>query len=310
MNSAIENKLDYYISQLRILLQNLEDFKNNSDPNQELGEKLVSEGIGLLAEEIFDSVTAGDIGEKWIRNRIKQDKKQQQKQFLTNQESAFYSILNQMRDFLKQVSAKKTNLTPKGNSNQILKKIAAVENYAKFETKIRKTITVLTQLKEEDLVFNSEIPQILQQEKSLSQEESYELLKKFEQKLRHIIEIELSKISSDWWKQRIPEDVRENALQRKKKNESPWAWIMGQNPLIDYIDFADYSKIISRRDNWKQAFSNIFGNKDELVSKLKELEPIRNAIMHSRNLNKKQIGRLGLYASDFVDRINRYEKSK
>lgn len=30
---------------------------------------------------------------------------------------------------------------------------------------------VLTQLKEEDLVFNSEIPQMLQQEKSLSQEE-------------------------------------------------------------------------------------------------------------------------------------------
>ena len=310
MNPNIENRINYYISQLRALLQNFESFKNNSDPNQELGEKLVREGIGLLVEELFDSVKAGEVGKKWASGRIKQDKQLQQKQFLTNQESVFYSILDQVRDLLKQVSIKKTGLTLKGNSSQILKKFAAIENYAKFETKIRKTITVLTQLKEEDLVFNSEIPQMLQQEKFLSQKESYELLKKFEQKLRHIIEIELSKISSDWWKQRIPEDVRESALQRKKKNESPWAWIMDQNPLIDYIDFADYAKIISRRDNWKQVFSNIFGNKDELVSKLKELEPIRNTIMHSRNLNKKQIGRLGLYASDFVNRINRYKKSK
>jgi len=310
MNSAFENKLDYYISQLRILLQNLEDFKNNSDPNQEIGEKLVSEGIGLVVEEIFDSVTVGDIGKKWASGRIKQDKKLQQKQFLTNQEGVFYSILDQIRDFLKKVSIKKTSLTSKGNSSQILKKFVSIENYVKFETKIRKTITILAQLKEEDLISNSEISQILEQEKSQSQKESYELLKELEQKLRHTIESELSRISSDWWKQRIPNDVRENALQRKKKNESPWTWISGGSPLIDYIDFTDYAKIISRRDNWNDVFRNIFGNKEELVSKLKELEPIRNTIMHSRNLNKKHIERLGLYASDFIDRINRYEKSK
>lgn len=303
MNPNIENRINYYISQLRALLQNFESFKNNSDPNQELGEKLVREGIGLLAEELFDSVKAGEVGKKWASGRIKQDKQLQQKQFLTNQESVFYSILDQVRDFLKQVSIKKTGLTSKGNSSQILKKFAAIENYVKFETKIRKTIAILAQLKEEDLIFSSEIPQISAQEKSQSQKESYELLKELEQKLRHVIENEISKISSDWWKQRIPNDVRENALQRKKKNDSPWNWVSGGSPLIDYVDFTDYAKIISRRDNWNDVFRNIFGNKEELVSKLKELEPIRNTIMHSRNLNKKQIKRLHLYASDFIDRI-------
>jgi len=303
MNPNIENRINYYISQLRALLQNFESFKNNSDPNQELGEKLVREGIGLLAEELFDSVKAGEVGKKWASGRIKQDKQLQQKQFLTNQESVFYSILDQVRDFLKQVSIKKTGLTSKGNSSQILKKFAAIENYVKFETKIRKTIAISAQLKEEDLIFSSEIPQISAQEKSQSQKESYELLKELEQKLRHVIENEISKISSDWWKQRIPNDVRENALQRKKKNDSPWNWVSGGSPLIDYVDFTDYAKIISRRDNWNDVFRNIFGNKEELVSKLKELEPIRNTIMHSRNLNKKQIKRLHLYASDFIDRI-------
>ena len=62
--------------------------------------------------------------------------------------------------------------------------------------------------------------------------------------------------------------------------------------MLRGIDFTDYAKIITRRDNWNNVFKDVFHNREELLSKLKELEPIRNAIMHSRNLNSKQIQRL------------------
>lgn len=294
----IKGRLDSYIYQLRNLLQNLENLKNYSDPREELGEKIVSEGIGILAKELFESSTVGRFGRQWADKRIKQEKKLQQKQILSNQENSFYSLLNQIKEFLRNVSFEKNNLSSKGNSGLLLKKFAPIENYSKLETKIRKTIAILTQIGEEDLIYNSEISQYLEKQKSKKQENDYLTLKKLEQAFREFIQRKLSTLSKNWWNERVPEDVRKNAEQRKKKNESPWSWVAGGSPLIDYIDFTDYAKIITRRDNWNNVFRDIFHNREELLSKLKELEPIRNTIMHSRNLNSKQIQRLQLYSDD------------
>ena len=50
-------------------------------------------------------------------------------------------------------------------------------------------------------------------------------------------------------------------------------------------------------------------DRESLLIKLRDGHDLESAGA-ALGLNKKQIGRLGLYASDFVDRINRYEKSK
>lgn len=304
--NEINGRLDSYVYQLRNLLQNLENLKNYSDPKEELGEKIVSEGIGMLARELFESSTVGRFGKQWADKSMKQQKKLQQKQVLSNQENSFYSLLNQIKEFLRNVSIERNNLSSKGNSGLLLKKFASIENYSKLETKIRKTIAILTQVGGEDLIYNSEIPKYLEKQRSKKQQDNYQILKKLEQEFREFIQRKLSAVSKNWWNERVPEDVRKNAEQRKKKNESPWDWVVGGSPLIDYIDFTDYAKIITRRDNWNNVFRDVFHNREELLSKLKELEPIRNAIMHSRNLNSKQIQRLQLYSDDLSGAMKKH----
>jgi len=299
----IKPRLEQYITQLRGILQNLENFKNQFDPNQKLGEEIISKGIGMLVEELSESSTVGKFGRKWANNKMKMEKKQQQKQSIANQEFNFHSILEQIKNFLNAVSIEKANLKPIGNSNLLLKKFASVENYSKLETKVRRSIAILNQINAEPLIYNTKIQQVREQQKVKIQAEYYQVLKNLEQELRKLIQTKLSKISKHWWNQNVPDDVQENAERRKKQNERPWSWLMRGEYLVDYIDFTDYAKIITRRDNWNQVFKEIFHNKEELSAKLKELEPIRNAIMHSRNLTAKQKQRLQLYSDDILDII-------
>jgi hypothetical protein len=56
-----------------------------------------------------------------------------------------------------------------------------------------------------------------------------------------------------------------------------------------YVDFTDYSKIIERRDNWQEAFRDVFRDKEAVLVKLRELEQIRNDIAHSRELSDLQM---------------------
>ena len=54
-----------------------------------------------------------------------------------------------------------------------------------------------------------------------------------------------------------------------------------------YVDFADYLKIITRADNWKEIFRDIFFEQELISAKFKELNLIRNKIAHSRDLTSK-----------------------
>src|SRR2546422_3527418 len=99
--------------------------------------------------------------------------------------------------------------------------------------------------------------------------------------------------------QRVPEDVRSNAEMRKAARESIWPWQEDRDlPLIHYVNFADYSKIICRRDNWREAFAGTFGDAEHLRSKLRELETIRNDVAHARELSETARDRLRVYSRD------------
>ena len=78
----IKQRLEQYVLQLNNILQNLENFKDYSDPNQELGEEAISEGIGILAEALSESSTVGKFGKKWFSNKLKVERKQNRSIFL------------------------------------------------------------------------------------------------------------------------------------------------------------------------------------------------------------------------------------
>ncbi|EGP93270.1 Swt1 family HEPN domain-containing protein [Nitrosarchaeum koreense] len=140
--------------------------------------------------------------------------------------------------------------------------------------------------------------------------DSYLLLKNLEEKIREFIEKELSEINSNWWKQRIPVDVKQNAEERKQKDERRKNWDYKKQPLIFYIDFTDYEKIITQKNNWNDVFQYVFHDKTAISGKLKEIDPIRNAISHTRDLDSYEIKQIRFYSEEILRAISYYDNSK
>ncbi len=141
-------------------------------------------------------------------------------------------------------------------------------------------------------------------------ESNYLLLKNLEENIRRFLEQELSELNSQWWKQRIPGDVKQNAEGRKQKDELRKNWDYEKQPLISYIDFTDYEKIITQKNNWNDIFQHIFHDKIAISGKLKEIEPIRNAISHTRNLDPHEEKQLRFYSEEILRSISYYLKNK
>jgi dnd system-associated protein 4 len=141
--------------------------------------------------------------------------------------------------------------------------------------------------------------------------EEYLIMSDFENSLRQLIRKKLPEVSSNWWKERIPEDVREYAerIMESERKKSPWLRGAGQDPL-DYVCFPDYVKIITGGGNWETSFKEIFKQKGQIESKLKELEPVRNSLSHSRKLTKDQRDVLTLYTSQILSLIREAESEK
>lgn len=131
--------------------------------------------------------------------------------------------------------------------------------------------------------------------------QAYPILQKLESELRTCIETGLSKISKNWWKQRIPGDIKKNAEERKTRNERPWPWL-GEKDLhaVHYLNFADYRTIITKKDNWHDVFEKIFVDKELTQSMLKELEFIRNSTMHPRKLDRVELQTLQLNTEKLI----------
>ena len=134
--------------------------------------------------------------------------------------------------------------------------------------------------------------------------EDYAVLRRLETALRDHIRLKLSEVTSAWWIQRVPEDVRKNAEERKLRRQSMWPWSEGgQTDLLGYLDFSDYLKIVSRKDNWRDVFRATFKDEEILRAKLRELEAIRNDIAHVRTLAAAQRTKLSLYSSELLGAI-------
>jgi hypothetical protein len=62
-------------------------------------------------------------------------------------------------------------------------------------------------------------------------------------------------------------------------------------------------KIIRRKDNWQELFNRVFRDEEAISVKLRELEPIRNAIAHFRPLSAEMSEKLRIIAGEIVKAI-------
>jgi len=131
--------------------------------------------------------------------------------------------------------------------------------------------------------------------------EAYQLLKTLENALRKFIQTKLASIDDNWWEKRIPEEVRREASRRRMIDKRLYPWHVQKNlHPIHYVDFSDYIKIITSDKNWKQVFQKFFKSKLFVAAKLKELEPIRRAIAHGRDISMKELQKLKLYREELM----------
>jgi hypothetical protein len=129
-----------------------------------------------------------------------------------------------------------------------------------------------------------------------------EFLESFENELRLFIEKRMLEVAGkNWWKARVPPDVQEHCEKNKAKKlprkDSPF------KSEIFFIEFNDYIKIITRKDNWQQVFRTYFIQEEWIRTKLNEISPIRNDIGHSRGkgLSAEDIKKLELYSNEIID---------
>ncbi|MEM2939835.1 MAG: hypothetical protein QXU95_06180 [Candidatus Bathyarchaeia archaeon] len=87
--------------------------------------------------------------------------------------------------------------------------------------------------------------------------EGYARLYILEKTFRQFIILQLSKISENWWKERVPGDVRQEAEEKKKEEERRPKYSFDLHPIW-YVDFYDYVKIVARNDNWNDVFKDYF----------------------------------------------------
>lgn len=274
--------------------------------HKDLVRDFLAEIGGAVGRDLFNSQVGRTIGKAFTKGYLESQESQQLSQEAQRLNTSLSILLAGVRSFLSSVSTPRLGLKPSGNSSLLLRRLRPVDEAMKFDTKLRRIASILQAIREEPLIYNSSIQQWTEQEKRQEFEASkpYGTMKLLETKLRSFILSKLSASTPNWWSEKVPTDVRQRAEERKQRNERLYPWQSEQdlNP-IHFVDFPDYAKIILKRDNWEQVFSSTFRDKEMISAKLRELEPIRNAVSHFRALNKRQQAQLELYASDILGRL-------
>ena len=113
------------------------------------------------------------------------------------------------------------------------------------------------------------------------------LITQLEQRLRQLVEQKLEEMAGPKWiKRRVSESVRERWFRRQSDDTDSGRSVY---PAIQYADFMDLADVIVQKDNWQEAFHQIFPDKAEIEVSLHRLHPIRKAIAHSRPLGRADV---------------------
>ena len=115
----------------------------------------------------------------------------------------------------------------------------------------------------------------------------WQILNELEQRLRQVVEQRLKNLSgSNWTRQRVSQTVRERWLVRQREDRADGRSVYAD---IQYADFMDLAEVITRRDNWRDAFQPIFGDPADIAVSLRRLHPVRKALAHSRPLGRADV---------------------
>lgn len=146
-------------------------------------------------------------------------------------------------------------------------------------------------------------------------DDSMEIIEKLENRLRSLVEMNLSRITANWMKERIPVSQTNNILERWEKNRTKNARARklfkhgADDPLINYSELSDLYEIIKWSKNWDECFEVIFQDRKVFESDMEQILMIRPDKAHSRTLNKVQMAKLRAISLHFLDLVEIAEKT-
>jgi hypothetical protein len=125
----------------------------------------------------------------------------------------------------------------------------------------------------------------------------------FENSVREFISKKLLEEKGEkWWEICVKSEIRQRADNRKNA-EKDVRWLTQRgNSMIYYTEFGDLISIMGRPENWKY-FEVHIGNIDWAKQIITTLEKSRNIIMHSGELDPKDIERVGTYIRDWIRQV-------
>lgn len=129
----------------------------------------------------------------------------------------------------------------------------------------------------------------------------YTAVTAFEVSARKLVRSVLIESAGDeWWEKAVSQDIRKRAESRKAEEEKvKWHGQRGGSPL-DYTELGDLGKII--RNNWT-SFEPYVPTIEWAASIFAVIERSRNVIMHSGELSREDIARVGINIRDWVKQV-------
>jgi len=129
----------------------------------------------------------------------------------------------------------------------------------------------------------------------------YAAISSFENSVRKFVSSKLmEEYGEEWEKEGLTYNIKTRAETRQtEESKIKWHSSRGEN-LINYIDFGDLVSIII--NNW-DLFEPHLQTQDWVSSILKPIEQSRNVLMHSGELGKQDIERLGTLMRDWITQV-------
>lgn len=129
----------------------------------------------------------------------------------------------------------------------------------------------------------------------------YTAIAAFENTVREfVVKILIENRGENWWEKSVSDKIRQKAESRKREEEKVrWHTPRGDS-MINYVEFGDLASIMAQ---------NIELFEDHIVSIewarqiFNTLERSRNVIMHSGELGKRDIERIGIHIRDWINQV-------
>lgn len=130
----------------------------------------------------------------------------------------------------------------------------------------------------------------------------YVVVAAFENSVRELIRRTLlEEVGESWWVDSVPRGVRESAEKRQKDEEKTrWHAQRGEDPIA----FTMLPNLLAIIRNNFAIFEPAISNIDWAQSIFDTVERSRNVIMHSGNLDKRDIARLGSAIRDWNAQVS------